>query len=81
MRKDEELRSHFPLKRCLIATLVIILCAVMVLTLLYSIINTQNLKEKSWIFILVWGAVFGGMTIFYWIEQTIKYIKKRKDEK
>lgn len=78
---EEEVRSRFPLKKCLIATLVIILCAFIVLTLLYSIVQVQKQNDKYWIFLLVWGVVFAGIILFYWCYQIIKYCKNRKDEK
>ncbi len=78
---EEGLRRKFPVKKCLIATLVIILCAFIVLTLLYSIVQVEKQNDKYWIFLLVWGVVFGGLIVFYWCFQIIKYLKNRKDEK
>lgn len=73
--------TTFPIKKCWIASLVILLVAVIVLGLLYAIVgNKSALKEKSWIFLLVWGIVFGVMLVGYWIHQIRKYIKTRKDE-
>lgn len=81
MKKNEGLKTHFPWKKCLIATVVILLCAFIVLTLLYSIVNANHQNEKYWIFLLVWGIVFGLMLFIYWLVQIGKYIDKRKDEK
>lgn len=79
--KEEGLRSHFPWKKCLIATLVIILIAFMVLTLLYSIVHSGGHSDKYWIILLVWGIVFFLLLVGYWINQIVVYYRKRKDEK
>lgn len=79
--KNENLRSRFPIKRCLVASLVILLVALIVLTLLYGIISAEKISDKSWIFFLVWGIVFGLMLIVYWLRQIFLYVKIRKDEK
>lgn len=82
MKKDEEgLRSHFPVKKCLIATLVIILVAFLVLTLLYSLANSGGKNDKYWIFLLVWGVVFSLLILVYWLIQIVEYRRKRNDEK
>ena len=81
MKEEESLRRHFPWKKCLIASLVIVICAFIVLTLLYSIVQVGKHNDKYWIFLLVWGLVFGTMLVVYWCVQITEYIKNRKDEK
>jgi hypothetical protein len=72
--------SRFPVRKCLIASAVIIVCAVMALGVLYGIANQAKIPDKSWIFALVWAIVFGAMLLGYWIFQIVHYIKNRKDE-
>ncbi len=81
MKADKSYHTHFPLKRCLIASRVILLCAVMVLGLLYSVIKRENISSKAWIFVLVWAVIFFLMLAVYWIRQIRKFIQTRHDEK
>ncbi len=78
---EEGLKRKFPVKKCLIATLVILLCAFIVLTLLYSIVQAEKQNDKYWIVLLVWGIGLFALIAFYWCYQIIKYCKNRKDEK
>lgn len=73
--------TKFPIKKCLIATLCIILVFIIILGLLYSIIYGANIPDKSYIFLIVWSSMFTLSLLVYWIYQIIKYIKTRKDEK
>lgn len=78
--KNSNYHTHFPLKRCLIASVVILLCARMVLGLLYAIVKNENIPDKTWIFVLVWGVVFFLRLFTYWRRQIIQFIRTRKDE-
>ncbi|MFA6624350.1 MAG: hypothetical protein WCS80_01110 [Bacilli bacterium] len=78
--KDKN-RTQFPLKRCLLATIVILLCALMVLALLYGIANSAKIPDKTWIFVVVWASLTGASVIGYWIYQSVLYVKIRKAEK
>ncbi|MFA6861662.1 MAG: hypothetical protein WCR56_04715 [Bacilli bacterium] len=79
-KKGNPEHSAFPMKKCLIASLVIFICGVLVLTLLYAIVNSSSIPDKSWIFAVVWASLVVGSLIAYWIYQIIKYRKTRKDE-
>lgn len=80
-KNEYELRSRFPWKRCFVATVIILLCAVMTVGLLVTIRDFTNIGDYNWIIILVWSLVFGGILVFYWNMQFIRFQKKRKDEK
>ena len=75
-----ENHTKFPLKRCLIASVVIILCYMMVLVLLYSIIYANKIPEYSYIIIICWASLTVLSLASYWIYQLIKYKKTRHDE-
>jgi VIT1/CCC1 family predicted Fe2+/Mn2+ transporter len=81
MKKTQDQHTHFPWKKSLIASLVIILCFLMVLGLLYAIINVSKLSDKSWIFATVWACILGAFLIGYWIYQIVQFHQTRKDEK
>lgn len=74
-------KSFFPLKKCLIASVVIILCYLMVFTLLYAIVYSTDVQPFAYIFFIVWGSLLGLSLLAYWIYQICQYRKKRKDEK
>jgi uncharacterized membrane protein YdjX (TVP38/TMEM64 family) len=82
MKKNNTYPTHtkFPWKKCWIATVVILIVATIALSLFYAIATNHPNNDKSWIFFLVWGIVFGLMLIMYWSNQIMKYIKTRKDE-
>lgn len=80
-KNNYELHSVFPWKRCWIATVIILLCAVMTVSLLVTIRDFTKIGDYNWIIILVWALVFGGLLVFYWGYQIIQYRRKRKDEK
>lgn len=72
-------KSSFPLRKSLIATIVIVLCYLMVLILLYGIVNSTKM-EKGYIVFAVWGSLLGASLVAYWIYQIAHYLKDRKDE-
>ena len=74
-------RSSFPMKKCLVATIVIILCYLMVFTLLYAIVYSTDVQPFAYIFFIVWGSLLGVSLLLYWAYQIYQYRKKRKDEK
>ncbi|MCI1734575.1 MAG: hypothetical protein LKM30_02450 [Bacilli bacterium] len=79
MKKDPN-HSHFPLKRCLVATLALIIIGAMVLTLIYSVVySTGNQSVGRMIFIIT-GAILGALLVGYWVYQLVMYLVKRKDE-
>lgn len=80
-KETYQLRSHFPWKRCIIASIVILLCSVITIALIVPIRDYMNIGKYNWIIILVWSLVFGGLLLFFWIKEIIKYQRKRKDEK
>ena len=80
MKNNTNYHTRFPLKRCLIASLVILLCAAMVLGLLYAVIKNEQITDKSWIFVLVWGIIFLTRLIVYWVRQILLFIHTRHDE-
>lgn len=80
MKKTEPTHTKFPWKKCIIATVVILIVAVIVLSLFYAIAVNHRENDKNWIFFLVWGIVFGLMLLGYWLAQILKYIETRKDE-
>ena len=73
-------KSSFPLKKCLIASVVIILCYLMVLLLLYGVVNSTGFEHGHIIF-AVWGALLGASLLAYWAYQVYRHLKNRKDEK
>lgn len=72
--------SRFPLKKCLIATVVILIVASMVLVLLLSISKSVGSDTVGKILLIVLLSVTGAGVAAYWLYQTIHYIEKRKDE-
>ncbi len=75
--------TPFPWKKCIIATVVIILCYLMVLAMLYGIVNAaaSGTKETvNLIVIIVWSSALGASLLAYWAVQIVKHLKTRKDE-
>jgi biotin transporter BioY len=72
--------TKFPIKHCLVSTIVIIICGAIVLGMLYGIVNSTSVSSKAWIFAVVWASLLGASLIAFWIYQIIKYKKTRKDE-
>ena len=75
--------TPFPWRKCIIATIVIILCYLMVLAMLYGIVNAavDGTKETvNLIVIIVWSAALGASILAYWAVQIVKHRKIRKDE-
>lgn len=72
--------SKFPLKKCIIATIIIIICFLLVLTLLYSILYGVN-QEDNYIVAIIWAVCLFLAILGYWIYQIIKHHKINKDEK
>ena len=68
----------FPLKKCLISSLIITLVALLILGLLISIVSSNSIPDKAWIFLLVWGLAYGLGLAAYWIYQFYLYHKSRK---
>ncbi|MFA6829755.1 MAG: hypothetical protein WCR67_03520 [Bacilli bacterium] len=77
---DYQKHSKFPLKKCIIATVVFLIIATMILALIYSVIYSTDSNDVGRIFVIVTVALTGAAIIGYWIYQVIKYIEKRKDE-
>ncbi len=76
-----EKHTKFPLKKCMIATVVILIVASIVLTLLLSITKSQPNDSIGFVLMIVFISVFGCLLIGYWIYQIVKFIGIRKDEK
>lgn len=76
-----ENHTKFPFKKCIIASIVILLCYLMVLVLLYSIIYANDLPKYAFIIFICWISLTIASILAYWIYQLIKYKKIRKDEK
>lgn len=74
-------KSSFPLKKCLVASVVILLCYLMVFTLLYAIVFSTKISPFAYIFFIVWGALLLLSLLAYWGYQIYRYRKNRKDEK
>lgn len=72
--------SKFPLKKCIIATIIIIICFLLVLTLLYSILYGVD-QEDNYIVAIVWAVCLFLAILSYWIYQIVKHHKINKDEK
>lgn len=72
--------SKFPLRKCVLASFVILLCFALVLTLLYAIVNSAGADDIGRIVLIVIISVFAALLVGYWIYQIIVYIEKRKDE-
>lgn len=69
--------NRFPLKKTIIATIIILLCALMVLSLLAVLKDNDNPKAST-IFVIVWACCFSLLLIGYWIYQIIKFKKKKE---
>ena len=80
MRNKIKDHTSFPVKRCVIASIVIILVFLIVLTLPISIIYSKDDLKYGWVLFLIWGILFAASLITYWIIQIVKFIKIRKDE-
>ena len=72
--------SSFPFKKCLIASLVITLSFLMVLSLLYGIIQINNLSRFNIVFISIFLSLFFISLASYWLYQFFLYRKRKKDE-
>ncbi len=75
--------TPFPWKKCIIATIVIILCYLLVLAALYGIVDaaTNGVKETTNVIVIsVWSGALGLSLIGYWIYQAVRHYKIRKDE-
>lgn len=69
--------NKFPWKKALIGTLVILVVAVLTLSLFYSTaMNGEN--EYGWVYILVWGLIFGLILLVYWIHLILDNHRKNK---
>ncbi len=72
-------KSSFPLRKSLVATVVIILCYLMVLILLYGIVNSTKFEYGGIVF-GIWGGLLGLSLVGYWAYRIVVYIKDRRDE-
>lgn len=72
-------KSSFPFRKSLIASVVIILCYLMVLILLYGVVNSTGM-ENGYILFAVWGGLLLFSLIAYWVYQIVRFRKVRKDE-
>ena len=72
--------SSFPFKKCLIASLVITLSFLMVLSLLYGISQINNLSRFNIVFISIFLSLFFISLASYWLYQFFLYRKRKKDE-
>lgn len=73
--------SKFPFRKCIIASIVIVIVASIVLTLLLSITKNQPDDRIAFILTVIFLSVFGALLLGYWIYQIVRYIGIRKDEK
>lgn len=73
--------SKFPFKKCISASIVIIIVYVMILALLYGIIYSSKLTKYSAIFVYVWTGFLVLSLASYWIYQIIRYERNKKDER
>ena len=73
--------TKFPFRKCIVASIVILIVASMVLTLLVSITKNQPDDTLGFILMVVFLSVFSALLLGYWIYQIVRYIGIRKDEK
>ena len=76
-----EKHTRFPFKKCIIASIVLLIVASMVLTLLVSITKNQPDDRLGFILLVVFLSLFSALLVGYWVYQIVRYIRTRKDEK
>lgn len=73
--------TKFPMKKCIIMTMVLLIVYSIVLTLLLSISKNRPDDRLGFILMVVSLSLFLCFLVGYWIYQVIRYIGIRKDEK
>lgn len=81
MNNNYPKHTKFPLKKCLIASVVILIVASLVLTLLLSITTNNPNDTLAFVLMIIFVSTFGCLLLGYWIYQIVRYIGIRKDEK
>ena len=71
-------KTPFPWKKAIRSTIIILLVALLALALLETIALHVEKGAHQWIFLLVWGIIFGVLLVGYWIKLVYGVIYKPK---
>lgn len=72
--------SRFPLRKCIVASVVILIVSSLVLVLLLAIANNTDSSEVGTILLIIILSITGAFLLAYWIYQIAQYIVNRHDE-